>query len=64
MAMNFQQELEELREEANGSRAGYYEQYGSAIAPALLPLADLLEASHATHPVLAEAALEALRPWR
>lgn len=51
-----------MREEGLGNRAGYYEKFGSAITPALLPLADLLEVAHATHPELAEAALAELRP--
>jgi len=39
----------ELREEGEGNRGAFYELYGSAIHPSLIPLADLLEATAESH---------------
>lgn len=62
IAIDFQKELDELREEGLGNRGAYYEKFGSAITPALLPLADVFEVAYATHPDLAKAALAQLMP--
>lgn len=46
-----------LREESDGGRAQYYELFGSAIQPVLLPLAKLLEANLESNPELVELVL-------
>lgn len=52
--------IRELREEGEGSRGMFYELYGSAITPALLPLADLFETAFAEHPELVEKTARAI----
>lgn len=52
--------IAEMKEEGEGSRGQYYELYGSAIQPALSPLAQLFEAALPTHPKLVELAILSL----
>lgn len=42
-------QAKELREEGEGNRGVFYELYGSAIHPSLVPLAELLEAVAESH---------------
>lgn len=53
-------QLETIREEAEGDRGELYELYGSAIQPVLSPLLELLEANLETNPELVEAVLSKL----
>lgn len=49
--------IEDIREEAEGSRGSYYEIYGSPITPLLTPLAELLQVNLETNPELVELVL-------
>lgn len=56
--------IRELREEGEGSRGTFYENYGSSIKPTLTPLADLLEAAQEEHPDLVKRVAEAIYHMR
>lgn len=46
--------INEMKEEGQGSRGVFYENFGSGIQASLLPLAELLEVSREAHPALVE----------
>lgn len=46
--------IQDMREEGEGSRGVFYENFGSGIQAALVPLAALLELSHHDYPELVE----------
>lgn len=52
--MNTDDIIRTMKEEGEGSRGVFYENYGSGINPVLVPLAELLDATKDTYPELVE----------